>query len=439
MAFSKDFLWGAASSSAQIEGAWDEDGKCPSIWDVADPSRIKNGDNCHVACDHYHRYKEDIALMKEMGLKSYRFSVSWCRIMPEKGTINPKGIQFYQDLVKELRLNSIEPICTLYHWDLPQWAEELGGWKNESIQEWFLDYVKVVVDALSEDVQYWVTFNEPQCFIMSGYVTGRDAPYQQERDTFTQYHMRNMLLAHGKAVRLIRQIAKTVPKIGIVMAASTYIPDSESPEDIQKAAWYTFEYLYGEAGNSLYMDPIILGKASSIMADHLSEEDLAIISAPTDFIGLNVYTPSNTGINDEIYGSSKRPKTMIDWVIDGRCLYWTIRHYWERYHVPIMVSENGMANADVVSPDGRVHDQVRCDFLDEFIGNMKRAVEEGIPVLGYQHWSIMDNFEWGSGYAPRFGLTYVDFQTQKRILKDSAFHYAQIINTNGESVPTIHA
>ncbi|MBR1843027.1 MAG: family 1 glycosylhydrolase [Oscillospiraceae bacterium] len=432
MSFSKDFLWGAASASAQIEGAWNEDGKCPSIWDNAG-DKIKNGDTCHTSCDHYHRYKEDVALMRELGLKSYRFSVSMCRVMPEKGKINPKGLEFYKNLVSELRSANIEPLCTLYHWDLPQWVQDEGGWKNNRIVDWYLQYAEAVVDALSDSVSYWMTFNEPQCFIMMGYVMGTHAPFKHNVFTFRSHHIRNFLLAHGKCVRMIRQRAKTAPKIGIAMASTCYIPDSETPEGLSEAAKFSFEHQVGEGSNSLYMDPIGLGKASNMMKRCLSAEDLKIISAPLDFVGVNVYQPSNSMINKEKYDPDSRKKTSLGWVVDGRCLYWTIRQYWERYHLPVMVTENGMAANDTVQ-NGECHDPERVEFLDEFIGSMKRAADEGIPVLGYQHWSIMDNFEWCEGYGPRFGLIHIDYNTQKRTLKDSARHYAEIIRTNGENL-----
>ncbi len=259
MALSKDFLWGAASAAAQIEGAWDEDGKCPSIWDEAG-ARIKNGDTCHTACDHYHRYKEDIALMKELGLNSYRFSVSMCRVMPEEGKINPRGLDFYRKLVRELRDAGIEPLCTLYHWDLPVWAQKQGGWKNKRIVDWYLAYAEAVVDALSDEVRWWMTFNEPQCFIMLGYVAGSHAPFRHDVLSFRSHHIRNFLLAHGKCVKMIRQRARSEPKIGIAMASTTFIPASESPEDLGKAAYYSFGHRIGEGSNSLCMDPIGLGR-----------------------------------------------------------------------------------------------------------------------------------------------------------------------------------
>jgi len=430
--FPKDFLWGAAAASAQIEGAWDVDGRTPSIWDMAPQGKIKNGDTCHVACDHYHRYKEDVALMKEMGLKSYRFSVSWSRVMPEKGKINPKGLQFYVDLVKELKNAGIEPLCTLYHWDMPMWVYEEGGWEKDAIIKHYCDFVKVMVESLSEEVTYWMTFNEPQCFIMMGYIMGTHAPFKRKFLTFRGI-VRRMLLAHGEGVKVIRKYAKTPAKIGIAKAATTYIPDYDSPEALEKARYYSFEHTVGSGSNSLWMDPIALGKAAGLVKNKLSKKDLQIISQPIDFVGVNVYQPSNYMIpGNQAPENAKR--TALGWLVDGRCLYWTIRHYYERYKLPVMVTENGMADHIGVSESGAVHDEDRASFLREFLGNVKQAVKDGIPVLGYQHWSIMDNFEWCEGYEPRFGLIHVDYATQKRTIKDSGYTYAGIIRCNGENL-----
>ncbi len=430
MSFPKEFLWGAASAATQIEGAWNEDGKCPSIWDVAG-NHIKNGDNTFVACDHYHRYKEDVALMKELGLKSYRFSINWCRIVPEQGKINEKGLMFYSNLVDELISSGIEPMITLYHWDLPLWMHKLGGWKNSAIIDEFLFYVEAVVESLSDRVKYWMTINEPQVFITSAYVIGNFAPFKYAIFSYKNC-IRNCLLAHGKAVKLIRQKARTKPVIGLAMASTTYIPDSFDEAGIKEAAKYSFESTVGEGSNSVYMDPIALGKASPSMAKKLSAEDLKIISEPIDFIGINVYQPSNPLINKEKYNADSLPKSSLGWVIDSRCLYWTIRHYYERYHLPIMVTENGMAGHDSVSADGTVDDMIRVKFLDDFISEMEKAVDEGIPVIGYQHWSLMDNLEWCKGYEPRFGIIRIDYDTQKRTIKKSGWHYRDIIREKAE-------
>ena len=432
MAFPNDFLWGAASASAQVEGAWNEDGRTPSIWDMAPKGKIKRGETCHEACDHYHRYKEDVALMKKMGLKSYRFSISWSRVIPQKGKVNPKGLQFYVDLVNELKEAGIEPLVTLYHWDMPVWVYEEGGWEKEKIIGYYCEYVKVVVEALSDKVTWWMTFNEPQCFIMMGYIMGTHAPFKRKLMTFRGI-IRNMLLAHGEGVKTIRKYAKTPAKIGIAMASSTYIPDDDTPEAIEKARYYSFDHTVGSGSNSLWMDPIALGKGAGIAKKKLSKKDLEIINQPIDFVGVNVYQPNNYMIpGNKPPADAKR--TSLGWLVDGRCLYWTIRHYYERYHLPVMVTENGMSAPDAVCEDGAVHDTDRQEFLQDFLSNVKRAVAEGLPVLGYQHWSIMDNFEWCEGYEPRFGLIHVDYETQKRTIKDSGWAYAEIIRTNGEKL-----
>ena len=428
MAYPEGFLWGAASASAQVEGAWNEGGKCPSIWDVAE-GHVRGGDDCHVACDHYHRYREDVALMKELGLKAYRFSVSWCRVMPEDGRVNREGLAFYSDLVDALLAAGIEPMVTLYHWDMPLWMHEMGGWGTEEIVGRFLEYARAVVEALSDRVRWWMPFNEPQCFLGLGYLTGIHAPFLKNTPGFERY-VRSFLLAHGRTVRMIRETAKLPPKIGAVMAIGTYVPDGPEPEDIEAARERTFGPGRGEDWNSLYLDPIALGTPSPRMENHLSEEDLAICSEPIDFVGLNVYQPSNPDVDPGRYHAERFPKTMLGWSVDGRCLYWSIRFFRERYRLPVMVTENGMARPDTVSPDGHVHDPERIRFLEEYLGDMRRAVEEGIPVLGYLHWSILDNFEWAEGYGPRFGLVHVDYDTQKRTVKDSALFYADYIRAH---------
>lgn len=430
--FSKDFLWGAASAAAQVEGAYNEDGKGLSIWDCASDKKLKRSENCHIACDHYHRYKEDVALMKQIGLKSYRFSVSWPRIMPEKGKVNQKGIAFYCNLVKELRKAGIEPLCTLYHWDLPMWVYKEGGWKNSKTVGWFAEYVKVVVEALSEDVQYWMTFNEPQMFIGQGYITGIHAPFKKSIPSIFKLS-KNVLLAHGKAVQTIRQYAKTEPKVGMALAASAFIPKGEGNEAVQWAYENTFSEKPAMFGNAWWTEPMIVGKAPQMLKRTLKEKDLQQIAQPLDFVGLNVYQPFNydCGWAEGEKSIPGMPRNTIGWPIAGDTLYWTVRFFYEKYHLPILITENGMANTDFVMLDGKVHDTQRIDFMKRYLKGLKRAASEGIPVIGYQHWSIMDNYEWAEGYDPRFGLIYVDYATQERILKDSAYFYAEIIKTNG--------
>lgn len=435
MGFSKDFLWGAASAAAQVEGAWEADGKAPSIWDVTTPKQVKHGETPHEACDHYHRYKEDMAIMKELGLKSYRFSVSWPRIVPQKGVINPKGLAFYGALVKELRSAGIEPVVTLYHWDLPLWAHKEGGWKNGKIVDWFAFYVKAVVEALSDEVQYWIILNEPQMFMGQGYITGIHAPFQKSIPSVFALS-KNVLLAHGRGVQVIRENAKRPPKVGVAMAASAFIPEGEEEEAVEWAYENTFSEKPAMFGNSWWGDPMVLGKAPSMLKRTLKEKDLAQICQKLDFIGVNVYQPFNYECSWAKSTPIWRgmPRTVQGWPIAGDTLYWVVRFYHRRYGLPLMVTENGMSNGDFVMLDGKVHDPQRVDFIHRFLKGLKRAAEENIPLLGYQYWSILDNFEWAEGYDTRFGLVYVDYRTQERIIKDSGYDYARIIRTNGNEL-----
>jgi beta-glucosidase len=434
--FPKDFLWGAASASAQIEGGWNEGGRTPSIWDIAPAKRIKNRENCHIASDHYRHYKEDVALMKEIGLKSYRFSISWSRVIPSEGVINPEGIAFYSNLVDELKAVGIEPLVTLYHWDLPVWAHKKGGWKSKKIVGYFRDYAKIVVEALSDRVKYWMTMNEPQCFIMNGYMAGAHAPFRRDYLALSKL-TRNCMFAHAEAVKAIRKYAKISPKVGIAMATGSFVPESEAEENIEEAYWKSFNTGLGLMGNRWWMDPILAGKPVRCYGIYRSrQKDMQEIHQPLDFVGVNVYQPFNIAAwgGDSKTRAAGLPTTSMGWIVDERVLYWTLRFVYERYKLPVMVTENGMADNDFVCLDGKVHDPQRTDFIKRYLRNVKRAVDEGIPVIGYQYWSVMDNFEWAEGYDPRFGLIFVDYRTGKRILKDSAYEYKRIIESNGDNI-----
>lgn len=429
--FPKNFLWGAATASAQIEGGWNEDGRTPSIWDAAPKDKIKGGADCHIACDHYHRWREDVTLMKKLGLKSYRFSISWSRIFPEEGKLNPKGISFYSDLVDELLRNGIEPLVTIYHWDLPVWVQKKGGWLSKSIVPLFADYTRAVVDALSDRVTYWLPMNEPQCFIMNGHMTGNHAPFLNRYLALPKL-TRNCLMAFHESAELIRKFAKREPKIGIATAASAFIPEDESEAAITEARRKSFYYKSGVMSNRWWMDPLLRGETVRAYGVYsLRKSDMPKIETKLDFIGINNYSP----FQENWYGTNEsvpaEQKNSLGWVNDGRGIYWATRFFHERYGLPILITENGMCDDDVPSGDGSVHDNKRIAFMKDYIGNVKRAVSEGIPVLGYQYWSLMDNFEWAEGYGPRFGLIYVDYTTQKRTMKDSAWTYQQIIETNG--------
>lgn len=433
MAFPKDFLWGAASAACQVEGAWNVDGKSPSIWDALYPGHTKRNENPSVAVDHYHHFREDVALMKRIGLKSYRFSISWPRVIPEEGMINPKGLAFYSELVDELIANGIEPLVTLFHWDLPMWVYEKGGWLSEEIADLFADYTAVVVDALSDRVRYWMTVNEPQCFIALGYLIGMHAPFRKEPENMPAL-MRNYMLAHGKSLSVIRRRAKKTPIVGMAPVGSGYVPLDDSPGEIERARRLTYE---GPMGLSVWLDPILLGTVPQSLEGVLSREDLAIIHQPLDFFGFNIYNAQNYEDRNADKGYPfypGMPRTSMGWAVTPECLYWMPKFHYERYGLPLLVTENGAANQDWVSLDGKVHDPQRIDYIRRYLRKLKRAIDEGIPVLGYQYWSIMDNFEWSEGYDKRFGLIYVDYRTQERTLKDSALDYAAIIADNGASL-----
>jgi beta-glucosidase len=436
MGFSKDFIWGAAAASAQIEGGWNEGGRTPSIWDVAPEGKIKNGDTCHVACDHYHRMREDVALMREMGLKAYRFSVSWSRVIPEEGKVNPEGIKFYSDLIDELIANGIEPLLTIYHWDMPTWVYKIGGWMSKNIITHFAEYTRVLVESFSDRVKWWMPMNEPGCFIMNGHMQGVHAPFKRNYLALSNL-TRNCMLANAEAVKAIRKYAKQPVKVGVAFSSGAYVPDNETPEEIERARMLSMEKGCGLMGNRWWMDPMLAGKPVRAYGIYSSRKrDMEHIYQEYDFVGLNIYTSYNYA--EWGFGNEKpledMKKNSLGWIIDPRCMYWNVKFVYEKYGLPIMITENGLAANDVVNDDGRVYDPDRAEFMKGYLSALKRAANEGIPVLGYLHWSVMDNFEWAEGYEPRFGLVHVDYKNQKRTIKESAHYYKHIIETNGEKL-----
>ena len=448
MGFCKDFLWGAAAAT-QIEGAWNEDGKGESIWDTFphNGNYIAHGENADVACDHYHRYKEDVALMKEMGLKSYRFSISWPRVLPNGiGEINQKGLAFYINLCDELIAAGIKPMATLYHWDLPTALYEKGGWENPDSAAWFEEYATLMAKSLGNRVHGWMTFNEFQMFIGLGYGIGAHAPFQRGTDDDRMINMtRNILLAHGKAVSAIR---KRCPNalVGMAPTGDCHLPENDSPEAVAAARARSFS-IDGDytISNAWWSDPIMLGCYPEGAAERFgeklytfTEDEWALVSQELDFYGYNCYQGTLDYPIDpkgyDNYGYQGCPRTLMGWNLTPDALYWSSKFLYERYGKPILVTENGFSGLDWVSLDGKVHDPNRIDYLHRYLLGLRRAVEEGIPVIGYQCWSLMDDFEWSIGYDQRFGLIYVDYQTQKRTMKDSAYWYKEIIAANGENL-----
>ncbi|MGN0152947.1 MAG: GH1 family beta-glucosidase [Lachnospiraceae bacterium] len=448
MSFSNDFIWGAASAAYQIEGAYNEDGKGLSIWDVyaGNHGNTRYNENGRTACDHYHRVDEDIAIMKEMGIPYYRFSISWPRVIPQgTGKVNEKGIQFYSDLVDKLIANGIEPMITLYHWDYPYALHQKGAWLNEESSEWFLEYTKVVVDALSDRVQYWITINEPQCILGCGHFIGIHAPFAKlpAGDQLKMGH--NILLSHGKAARYIRQNAKRKPVIGFSPIGPSFIPADDSEEAVEAARVKTFS-IGGERFSfslSYWSDPVFLGRypeelyeTFGDMVPEFTKEEWELVTEPLDFYGTNIYYSQAEETTME-YPENRyqgSPETHVGWVVSPEVMYWSSRFLYERYKKPILITENGMAEHDWICLDGKVHDSYRIDYTHRYLKEYKRAAEEGIPLMGYIHWSLMDNYEWAEGYTQRFGLVYVDYTTQKRTIKDSGYWYRDVIAGNGENL-----
>lgn len=438
MGFGTEFLWGAASAAHQIEGAYQEDGKGMGIWDTfaQRPGYIAHDENGNIACDHYHRYQEDVALMKALGLKSYRFSISWPRVMPKGyGDVNEKGLQFYIDLVDELLAAGIEPMVTLFHWNLPTAIYEQGGWENPEIVKWFEGYANVVSAALRGKVKYWMTLNEPQLFIGAGLNAGVYAPFEQKSTESLMRISKNVYLAHGSAARKIRENCRDV-KIGMAPTGEVFLPENTEGEWEAKEKTFSMSRESFTSSITWWSDPILKGafpkEAEQYFGDilpEITEAEWQIITEPLDFYGFNIY--QGTSRRDSYQGS---PKTAMEWNVTPEVLYWSCKFLYERYGKPVMITENGMANYDWVALDGGVHDPARIDFLHRYLRCLKKAVEEGVPVLGYQYWSIMDNFEWVNGYDKRFGLIYVDYRTQKRTIKDSGYWYQNVIATNGENL-----
>src|SRR5882724_320077 len=442
--FPKGFLWGSATASYQVEGAVNEQGRGPSIWDTFShtPGKVVNDATGDVADDHYHRYKEDVQLMKSLGVKAYRFSVAWPRVFPQgAGTPNPKGLDFYNRLVDELLANDIQPFATLYHWDLPQALQDNGGgWESRDTSKAFGDYAGYVAERLSDRVKHFFTINEFGAFVELGYRWGVHAPglkLPPGRFNQTRHHS---VLGHGLAVQAIRARAKPGTKVGLAENMTICVPVIETTQHINAARRATREL------NAQYMTVIQEGKyteaylaAAGADAPKFTPEDLTIISSPLDFVGINIYTPTHVRADSSPLGFAVVPNPpsyphMASWWLNigPEALYWGPRHVANIWNVKeIYITENGCSSSDVPAPDGTVYDTDRVMFLRNYLTQLQRATSDGVPVKGYFLWSLMDNFEWADGYTNRFGLHYVDYATQKRTPKLSAAFYRGVITRNG--------
>ncbi len=450
--FKDNFVWGVATSAYQIEGHDADDGAGACIWDeFAKSGGVYERHDGSIACDHIHRYKEDFAMMRLLGIKAYRFSISWARIMPTgTGRVNEKAIALYRDMMQEMIKNGITPYITMYHWELPQALQDKGGWLNEDLIGYFGEYARVVAENFTDLSEYIVTFNEPQCFIGLGYLTGGHAPGLKLAPSAVFRVAHNVLRAHGTAVKQLRKYAKRPIKIGFAPTGDVPYPYTDSKEDIEAA-----KSLYFGCGQpidnwtwntSWFSDPVFLGRypeeGLERFKDYLPEitdEDMELIHQPIDFMGQNLYNGypikrGKDGKPEHVENPKGSPKTAMNWLVKPQAMYWGVKFLYERYKMPIYITENGMAANDWVSEDGRVHDYNRIDYLDKYISNLQRANDEGVDIRGYFHWSFLDNFEWEKGYSDRFGMVYVDFATQKRIAKDSAYWYKEVMATNGRTL-----
>jgi beta-glucosidase len=441
--FPADFEWGTATAAFQIEGAWNEDGKGESIWDRFnhEPGRIKEGDTADVACDFYHRYREDVGLMKEIGVNASRFSISWPRIFPEgRGAVNQKGLDFYSRLIDELLDARITPFPTLYHWDLPQAMQEIGGWANRDVAGYFADYCAAVVDRLGDRVRRWMIFNEPWVFTVLGYMAGYHAPGIRDTDmALRATHVVN--IAQGLAARAMRATGK-VDAVSSAFSMTWMSPASDSDGDRAAA-----ERMHAFS-NVWFIEPALRGRYPQAYLNHVGQSRLDIrpgdvdaIKVPLDFIGINLYTGAIIADNPEDKNigarSIARPgveRTDFGWEVWPEALYRMIMRIWSDYRLPIYVTENGCSYGDGPDEHGAVRDERRISFLRRYIGEVGRAIGEGADVRGYYHWTSTDNFEWAEGYQQRFGLIHVDFPTQRRTIKSSGYWYRDLIRSNAIEV-----
>jgi beta-glucosidase len=447
--FPKGFVWGTATSAFQIEGATHEDGRGESIWDryAKTPSNIKDGSNGDVACDHYHRWREDVGLMKSMKLAAYRFSVAWPRVLPTgRGRVQDKGLDFYSRLVDGLLGAGITPYVTLYHWDLPQPLQDEGGWVDRATAEAFVEYADVVTRRLGDRVTKWITHNEPWCASLVSYMKGVHAPGLRDwRAALASAH--HLLLSHGWAVPVIRRNSPGA-EVGITLNMSPFHPASPSSADADAARhqdgqmnrWFLDPLYRAQYPADMVSDYVALGHLPADGVSFARQDDLRHIAAPTDFLGVNYY---NRGIvrSDRIPEGENRPRTLFDapdsertsigWEVYPRGIFEVLlRAHLEYRPARILITENGAAYGDAPDPKKRVADAKRVRFLRDHLLQVRHAMAEGVPVEGYFAWSLMDNFEWDHGYTQRFGLTWVDYATQERIPKDSAHWYRRVIEEN---------
>jgi beta-glucosidase len=453
LSFPRGFSWGAATAAYQIEGAANADGRGSSIWDTFSrmPGKIRRGDTGDVACDFYHRYPEDVALMSSLGLQAYRFSISWPRIQPGgTGPVNQKGLDYYRALLDELAACGIDAVATLYHWDLPQELQDRGGWAIRSTAERFADYALIAAEQLGDQVTRWITLNEPQVSADHGYRTGVHAPGLTD-DAAAVAATHHLLLAHGLGAQALRSVRPNTP-VGITLDMHTVrISADTDPDRVEAARLATDAEL-----NGLFLEPVLHGRyPSHIRAallptpDLIAAGDLDTIRQPLDFLGVNYYSPVflRAGDPDDLrrneeparcelpgvveYRPAGLDRTPMGWLVDADGLYDLLVQLSDAAPgLPLYITENGCAAEDYIDPDGDVKDVERISYLHQHLDAAARAIKAGVNLAGYYVWSLLDNFEWGWGYQRRFGIVYVDFETQRRIPKASARFYSEVVRAN---------
>lgn len=447
LAFPKGFYWGTATAAYQVEGAWNEGGKGESIWDRFShtPGKINDGTTGDVACDHYHRYREDIALMRALNLNSYRFSVSWPRIQPEgSGKANVAGLDFYNRLVDALLEARIRPMLTLYHWDLPQKLEDAGGWPNRDLAGRFADYAEIMARALGDRVETWTLLNEPDAFTSLGYLDGTHAPGRSSIFDFLRAtHTAN--LAQGAGFRAVKAV-RPKARVGSAFSMSPCEPATDSEDDRIAA-----ERAHGIT-NTWFLEPALRGRYPSAFSFSpalfmkIRQDDMELVRVPLDFVGINLYyrtrisaTTLTERLSDRRFiflparmeGWDKGPKTDIGWEVWPRALYDMVMRITKDYNRPVLeITESGCAYNDAPGPSGAVDDARRITYHQQYLSELARAIHDGADVRGYHAWSLLDNFEWAEGLSQRFGLAYVDFKTQKRTIKASGKWYAKVAAQN---------
>lgn len=443
-----DFYWGTATSAFQIEGAANLDGRTPSIWDTytLEEGKILNHDDGRKGIDHYHLFKTDLKYLKELGVNSYRFSISWSRIIPNAdGKINEKGMAFYERILQELVQYQVRPFITFYHWDLPMWLQDMGGWTNRNTAFAFADFVAVITQRFKQYCHDYITINEPQCIINLGHKTLEHAPgiFLEDKEAVISVH--NLLLAHGLAVQAIRKIDREA-KIGFAATSSPAIPIDDNEENIDVARRCYFSLTKGHFDQvTLYSDPIFLGDYPKEFYDYYQpylpatlKEDLVIISSPIDYCYQNIYSGYFVKANEDkgykiLPYSEENPAYVFTWLHQmPKTLYYGPKFLYERYQKPIIISENGISVIDVLTQDHKIHDYARIEYYRRYLEQMEKAQKDGIPIKGYFAWSLFDNFEWAFGYSARFGLIYVDYQSMKRYPKDSFYFYQKYIADHQE-------